>query len=140
MSQKIKYPTAKTRAGQYRQVFEGRADRTRSGLTKNDLMLSAGGRVVSKKAHKAGLQRGEALVAWRQALTQACEEMGVDYNIPKKGTDLYNLAREYYDAEKGIEGGAKKRKKRPTKKKRGSKKKKSSKKKKKSKKRKRRKV
>jgi len=125
MSQKIKYPTAKTRAGQYRQVFEGRADRTRSGLTKNDLMLSAGGRVVSKKAHKAGLQRGEALVAWRQALTQACEEMGVDYNIPKKGTDLYNLAREYYDAEKGIEGGAKRRKKRKkstTKKEKGNKK------------------
>ena len=123
MSQKIKYPTAKTRAGQYRQVFEGRADRTRSGLTKNDLMLSAGGRVVSKKAHKAGLQRGEALVAWRQALTQACEEMGVDYNIPKKGTDLYNLAREYYDAEKGIEGGAKRRKNKPSKKKKRSKKK-----------------
>ena len=116
MSQKIKYPTAKTRAGQYRQVFEGRADRTRSGLTKNDLMLSAGGRVVSKKAHKAGLKRGEALVAWRQALTQACEEMGVDYNIPKKGTPLYNLAREYYDAD-SIQGGAKKRKKRSKKRK-----------------------
>lgn len=120
MSQKIKYPTAKTRAGQYRQVFEGRADRTRSGLTKNDLMLSAGGRVVSKKAHKAGLKRGEALVAWRQALSQACEEMGVDYNIPKKGTELYNLAREYYDAD--IEGGAKSKKK--SSKKRGRKKKK----------------
>tara|TARA_B110000008_G_C16786561_1_gene490889 strand:+ start:441 stop:848 length:408 start_codon:yes stop_codon:yes gene_type:complete len=112
MSQNIKYPTAKTRAGQYRQVFEGRADRTRSGLTKNDLMLSAGGRVVSRKAHQAGLQRGGALVAWRHALTRACEEMGVDYNIPKKGTPLYKLAREYYDADLAAGGGKSKKRKR----------------------------
>ncbi len=107
-----KYPTAKTRAGQYRQVFEGRAEKTKSGLTPNDLMISGGGRIVSKRAHAAGKDRGAALVAWREALTAACSEMGVSYSIPKKGTPLYKLAHEIYSEHKLEGGGKKKRKKR----------------------------
>lgn len=54
MPPKTTYPTAETLAGQRRQVYEGRAKKTRGGLTKKDLKLSKStGRVVSKRASKA---------------------------------------------------------------------------------------
>jgi len=53
----IVYPTATTLAGQRRQVWEGNADMTRGGLTKDDLMESKStGVIVSKKASKASLR------------------------------------------------------------------------------------
>ena len=94
-----KYPTATTLAGQYRQVFEGRADRTRSGLTKRDLMISKSGKVVSKLKSKSGKTRQEPLLAmWRQAVSEAAAELKVKYTIPKKGTPFYTLSRQKYDA------------------------------------------
>ena len=91
------YPTAKTLAGQYRQVFEGRADRTRSGLTKKDLTISKSGKIVSKLKSKSGKKRQEPLGIWRQAVSEAAAELKVNYTIPKKGTPLYNSARQKYD-------------------------------------------
>ena len=41
--------------GSRAQVFHGTADKTSGGLSKNDLMLHKG-RIVSKKAHAAGLK------------------------------------------------------------------------------------
>ena len=45
------YPTAKTIAGQRRQVYLGKARKTRGGLTKADLKVNPKtGRVVSRRA------------------------------------------------------------------------------------------
>ena len=53
----VVYPDATTLAGQRRQVWEGRADMTRGGLTKEDLMVSKStGVIVSKKASKSSLR------------------------------------------------------------------------------------
>jgi hypothetical protein len=43
------------KVGSKAQVFHGTADRTAGGLTKDDLMQTDKGRIVSKKQHKAGL-------------------------------------------------------------------------------------
>lgn len=51
---KILYPTAKTLAGQRRQVWEGRAETTRGGLRASDLKKSKSGKIVSKAASRAG--------------------------------------------------------------------------------------
>ena len=53
----IRYPTATTTKGQRRQVWEGRADMTRGGLTKSDLRVNKQGSIVSKKASSAGRKR-----------------------------------------------------------------------------------
>jgi hypothetical protein len=45
------------------QVFHGTADRTAGGLKKDDLMKTAAGRIVSKKAHAAGLKAIQRLRA-----------------------------------------------------------------------------
>lgn len=48
------FPTATTLAGQRRQVYEGRALKTRGGLRKGDLKVSKStGKIVSKKASVA---------------------------------------------------------------------------------------
>ena len=46
---------AKTRAGIYRAVWEGRLKKTPGGLTEKDLMISPNsGKIISKKRYKAG--------------------------------------------------------------------------------------
>ena len=92
-----RYPTATTLAGKYRQIYEGRAERTRSGLTKKDLKVSKSGKIVSKRASRAAKARQEPLTIWRLAVTEAARELEVDYTIPKKGTVLYRAARRNYD-------------------------------------------
>lgn len=65
------HPTATTRAGQYRQVWEGRAAKTKGGLTKKDLMLNKEGKIVSKRASAAGKaayrSNGLAIYHYRKA-------------------------------------------------------------------------
>jgi hypothetical protein len=51
------YPTATTRAGANRQVFEGRAERTRGGLKKKDLKVSKSGKIVSRRASRASKRK-----------------------------------------------------------------------------------
>ena len=97
MPTSTRYPTATTLAGKYRQVYEGRAERTRSGLTKKDLKVSKSGKIVSKRASRAAKARQEPLTIWRLAVTEAARELEVDYTIPKKGTVLYRAARRNYD-------------------------------------------
>lgn len=49
-AKKAKYATAKTQAGKYRQVFEGRAELTGpGGLKKSQLTQNSSGKIVSKK-------------------------------------------------------------------------------------------
>ena len=45
-----------TKVGSKAQVFHGTAERTAGGLKQADLMQTAAGRIVSKKAHAAGLK------------------------------------------------------------------------------------
>ena len=72
-----KYPTAKTRAGKYRAVFEGRALMTGpGGLKKADLMLNAGGKVVSKRQSSRPLNAYMKLV--QKARSNGWEEF--EYN------------------------------------------------------------
>ena len=97
MPTSTRYPTATTLAGRYRQVYEGRAERTRSGLTKKDLKVSKSGKIVSKRASRAAKGRQKPLAIWRLAVTEAARELEVDYAIPKKGTALYRAARRKYD-------------------------------------------
>ena len=59
-SKTTKYPTATTTAGQRRQVWEGRAEQTRGGLTRKDLMESKSGRIVSRRASEASKRTFEA--------------------------------------------------------------------------------
>ena len=98
MRTSTRYPTATTLAGQYRQIFEGRADRTRSGLTRKDLTVSKStGKIVSKKKARAAKKRQAFLNMWRDALAAAACELNVPYTIPQKGTELYCIARRIYD-------------------------------------------
>lgn len=51
-------PSNKTqRVGSRRKVFNGSAERTSGGLTKDDLMKNTAGRIVSKKRHTTMKQR-----------------------------------------------------------------------------------
>ena len=93
--------TAKTVAGCNRQVWSGKAKKTKSGLSKKDLKKSKSGKIVSKKKSLLGKKRGGPLKAWRDSVKKACEELKVPYEVaPKKGTDLYVAARKIYDASK----------------------------------------
>jgi hypothetical protein len=95
-----KFPTATTIAGQRRQVWEGRADMTKSGLKKKDLKVSkTTGKIVSIKAsNKAKRMVSPALKRWRDSVKKAAKHNGVPYSpVPRKGTSLYITARKFYD-------------------------------------------
>lgn len=93
----MKLPTATTIAGQRRQVWEGRADQTSSGLTKSDLKENKDGKIVSKKASKAAKKNAEPLKMWRKAVKDAAEELGVEPVVaPKRGTKLHKAAIKLY--------------------------------------------
>lgn len=64
-------------------------------------MVSKSGKIVSKRKSAAAKSRGEALEAWREALSEAADELGVPYTIPETGTPLYKVARRIY----GLGGG-----------------------------------
>lgn len=91
---KMAVANAKTLAGQYRQVAEGRAQRTKGGLTAADIVQRKDGRYVSKaksermKSLSAG---GKSPNAFWTAMTNAKKE-GLDefeYTNTKGETFLY---------------------------------------------------
>ena len=45
----LKVANSKTLAGQYRQVATGKAEKTRGGLTADDIVMNSSGRYVSKR-------------------------------------------------------------------------------------------
>lgn len=92
-----KYPTAKTHSGQYRQVFMGTADMMPSGLTAKDLVMNSRGKVVSKAKSKMGKANETGIDVWRQAIEEVCDEEGISYTIPSKGSSLYRKVRERYE-------------------------------------------
>ena len=88
--------TATTVAGQHRQVYEGRAEKTTGGLRKHQLVRSRStGKIVSKKKSALGKKNDGPLREWRNALKSACKEKKVPYQIPRKNTALYKLAKKH---------------------------------------------
>ncbi|ETO16756.1 hypothetical protein RFI_20584 [Reticulomyxa filosa] len=60
--------------GSYQEVFDGVREKTKGGLSKNDLMLNKRGKVVSKKRHEIGLQRMEVLSKYKKPKKEKPEE------------------------------------------------------------------
>ena len=95
-------PTATTIAGQRRQVWEGKASRTKGGLTKKDLKENKKtGKIVSVRASAAAKSRAEPLKKWNAAVKKAAKEIGCTPVVaPEKGTKLYKLAKKMYTSTK----------------------------------------
>merc|ERR1739848_351338 len=80
-------------------VFRGSKAKTSGGLTKSDLVQNKRGRIVSKKSQALG----KALYAkfaknWISAVQKARKALGVKGFVAiKKGTPLYNKAKEFYN-------------------------------------------
>eukprot|EP00973_Karenia_brevis_P024354 3358990-Karenia_brevis.AAC.1 len=58
-------------------VMAGRKERTTANINKQDLTKNAKGRVVSKKAQKAGKEKYKHISAWSQAVKAARAELGI---------------------------------------------------------------
>merc|ERR1712173_455608 len=82
------------------QVFRGTRQKVKTtGQTKNDLMKNRNGKVVSKKAHKAGMKayKRNGLSAWTKAFMQARKNLGIKgFMACKKGTKFYKEAMRLY--------------------------------------------
>merc|ERR1712025_402485 len=75
-----------------RYAFTGKLSKTRSGLTKADLVKNKYGRVVSKKMSLRG-----AKSPWIAAVQKARKALGVKgFTAIKKGTPLYTKAKSLY--------------------------------------------
>lgn len=84
--------TASTPAGQKRQVLEGRANRTRSGLTAGDLTWSKSGQAVSKKKKRAASDPNSFINQAnraRKANRSSFEYRGTTYHRRTKGHLVY---------------------------------------------------
>merc|ERR1711994_535624 len=88
--------------GSRRQVWNGSRTKTPGSLEKGHLMKNKRGRIVSKKASKAGKARyNKHLKPWVKAFVAARKKLGVKGFTPcKKGTQLYKETKKLYDASK----------------------------------------
>lgn len=96
--------TAQSLAGQRRQVYEGRAKKTKGGLKKQDLTKSKRGTIVSKAKSARGkkLASKNGLHKWRRALKMACDEEDMDFHIPRnKSSKVYKKAKKLFEEMKG---------------------------------------
>lgn len=83
-----------------RGVWKGERTKTRGGLTKDQLIVSKSGTIVSKQASaraKAGYH-GSAIWHWNQCVHKAREELGLVGFVPvggktKEGRELYFRAK-----------------------------------------------
>merc|ERR1719251_853483 len=75
-------------------VFRGNKEKTATGLKKSDLMKSKTGKIVSKKAHAAGLRNYKNIKAWTIAVQKARKALGIKgFSVIKKGSPLYVKAK-----------------------------------------------
>merc|ERR1719230_1948539 len=78
-------------------VFSGTKEKTKTGLTKSDLIKNSYGKIVSKKASAAGKKRYGNIKGWIEAVSKARKELGVKgFVAVKKGSALYKKAKEIY--------------------------------------------
>lgn len=82
-------------------VYNGRADMTNRGYTKDQLVKNSNGRIVLKSRSESSVNRGEnkALATWRACVAETRQEG--DPVIPGKGSQHYQRARELYDKKMG---------------------------------------
>lgn len=81
-------------------VFRGTKVKTSGGLTKDGLKKSSSGKIVSKAASDAAKKRSgfKHVIRWNKSFMAARAEMGIKGMVlPKKGTQLYALTKQYYD-------------------------------------------
>ena len=75
-----------------RHAFAGKLTKTKTGLTKTDLVKNKSGRVVSKKASLRGKKS-----PWIAAVQKARSALKIKgFFAIKKGTPLYKMAKELY--------------------------------------------
>merc|ERR1740120_208407 len=86
-------------------VFDGRKEKTQSGLTKAQLMKNKSGRIVSKASSAAGKKRyaGSKAQAWVKACSKARKELNIKGFVPfggktAAGKALYAKAKAIYNA------------------------------------------
>merc|ERR1712138_319072 len=77
-----------------RHAFAGKITKTKTGLTKSDLVKNKNGRIVSKK--KAALAKSH-FGGWLSAVAKARKVLNIKgFSVIKKGTPLYKKAKELY--------------------------------------------
>merc|ERR1719272_1121924 len=75
-----------------RHAFAGKITKTRSGLSKSDLVKNKRGKIVSKKSSLHGKKN-----AWVVACQKARKELKIKgFAVIKKGTPFYKKAKELY--------------------------------------------
>merc|ERR1719410_3031347 len=98
---KPKRVTRKMQTGSYRKVWNGTSKFTKGGLTKDDLMLNARGKVVSKKMFKQGQRLMKKNGGWTAAVMKARKELNITgfckINRGPGGIALYKRAKELYN-------------------------------------------
>ena len=78
-------------------VFRGNKTKTTSGLTKTDLTQNKRGKIVSKAKLAAGKKAFAHIKGWTSAVKKARTFLKVKgFVAVRKGTPLYNKAREFY--------------------------------------------
>merc|ERR1712110_629632 len=84
--------------GSKRQVWNGSRQKTKSGLTRDMLCKNKRGKIVSKAKSQLSQARWESgLGRWVTAVMEARKALGISgFCAIKKGTPLYNAARELY--------------------------------------------
>jgi hypothetical protein len=84
--------------GSKRQVWNGSRQKTMSGLTKDSYMKNKNGKIVSKKQYAHGKKAFKNIKGWTAAVSKARKALGITgFCAVKKGTALYQKAREYYN-------------------------------------------
>ena len=84
--------------GSKAQVFRGTRQKSMSGFTKDMLMKNKNGKIVTKKQHAAGKRAFKNIRGWTAAVSKARKALGITgFCAVKKGTALYNKAREFYN-------------------------------------------
>merc|ERR1711881_364524 len=82
-------------------VFRGTKSKTRTGLTKSDLMKNSYGKIVSKKASANGRKRYSNIRGWTQALSKARKALNLRGFVAingksAQGKALYAKAKSFY--------------------------------------------
>ncbi len=82
--------------GSKRQVWHGKANRTKGGITKDRLFRLPSGRIVYLAKREHALSH-PALVKWRLALALTRRDLGLSgFHLIKKDTPYYKVAAKYY--------------------------------------------
>merc|ERR1712014_322397 len=79
-------------------VYKGKFEKTVGGLTKDALVKSKTGKIVSKRLHARGKKSYANIKWWVEAFLQARTELDLNGFVAiKKGSALYTKTRELYN-------------------------------------------